>query len=357
MFTPIRIFKTRLRYFLKDALCAALPLLLAGCVSEQKEPPVKPIFPMVAAENLFAVDALDQQHVWIVGFNSSIVHTPDGGKTWEMQKSGVVSPLCDVSFVTPQTGWISGRVGTILYTEDGGKNWSKQESGTTRHLFGLTFTDERSGWAVGEFGTILHTSDGGKTWVEQGSGEDRIYNDVCFVDKQHGWIAGEYGLMYHTTDGGDNWELQECKDIIPVVDEETQWPEPTPSLYSVWFQDRSRGFASGMDGIVIATKDGGTSWKKIKNPIEVDKLTLYKIAVIGDTGWAVGQKGAYLYSNDRGIRWKKREDVTNTKFWLRDMDFSDRLHGWAIGSRGTIIKTEDGGGTWTMLSGIPLHFN
>lgn len=350
------ISKTSLRFSLIYSLYIILLLLLAGCGSEQKTPSAKPPFPIITAQNLFAVDALDQQHVWIVGFNSTIVHTADGGETWGMQTSGVTASLCDVSFTNPQTGWISGRVGTILHTKDGGKNWNTQESGTTHHLFGLVFVDELSGWAVGEFGTILHTGDGGKTWVEQGSGEDRIYNDVCFFDKQHGWIVGEYGLMYHTTDGGDNWELQECKDIIPVVDE-TQWPEPTPSLYSVWFQDTLHGFASGMDGIIITTEDGGRLWKKVNNPIEADKLTLYKVAVIGDTGWAVGQKGSYLYSNDKGIRWEKREDVTNTKFWLRDMDFSDRLHGFAVGSRGTIIKTEDGGGTWKMLSGIPLRFD
>jgi photosystem II stability/assembly factor-like uncharacterized protein len=342
------MFKT-LSYFLLLTLC----LFFVGCNSEKQAPQPKPPFSMVTAENLFAVDVLDQDHVWMVGFNSAIVHSPDGGASWDMQKSGVTVPLCDVSFVSPQKGWIAGRVGTILRTEDGGKTWEAQSSGTNRNLFGLYFVDELFGWAVGEFGTILHTSDGGKTWVNQGSGEDRIYNDVCFVDRQNGWVAGEYGLIYHTQDGGTNWELQVCQDIIPVVDE-TEWETPTPSLYSIWFSDSLNGWASGMDSITITTEDGGNNWKKVNNPLEDEKITLFKIAAINQSVWAVGQRGNYIFSEDRGSSWKHPEDATNTKFWLRDMDFSDALVGWAVGSRGTMIKTEDGGRTWKMFSGIPL---
>lgn len=341
--------KTAFNLYLLVVLC----LFFIGCGPEKQAPPQKPPFPMVTAENLFAVNVLDQQHVWAVGFNSAIVHTPDGGGSWDMQKSGVTVPLCDVSFVNSEKGWIAGRVGTILSTEDGGKTWKIQPSGTNRNLFGICFVDELFGWAVGEFGTILHTSDGGKTWVNQGSGEDRIYNDVCFVDRENGWVAGEYGLIYHTQDGGDNWELQVCQDIIPVVDE-TEWETPTPSLYSIWFNDGLNGWASGMDSIIIATEDGGKNWEKIDNPLAAEKITLFKIVAIDQSVWIVGQRGTYLFSEDRGITWKNPEDATKTKFWLRDMDFSDALHGWAVGSRGTMIKTEDGGETWKMVSGIPL---
>jgi len=331
-------------------------LFLMGCGTVQDTALQKPPFPMVTAENLFAVTAFDSHHAWAVGFNSCIVHTLDGGTNWEIQKSGVTVPLYDVDFVTPTAGWVAGRIGTILHTDDGGKVWKQQSSGIDRHLFGLDFVDKLCGWAVGEFGTILHTVNGGATWTSQGSGEDRIYNDVCFVDRNNGWVAGEYGLIYHTRDGGLNWELQVCQDIIPVVDE-TAWETPTPSLYSIWFLDNLRGWASGMDSIIIATADGGATWRKISNPIEKDRLTLYKVTAENGTTWAVGQKGTYLYSTDRGISWKRPENVTNTKFWLRDMDFADSQTGWAVGSRGTIIKTEDGGASWRMFSGIPLAFN
>ena len=328
-------------------------LLVSSCSRVQPPASQKPPFPIVTTDNLFAVDCLDQQHIWAVGFNSVIVCTTDGGKTWEFQKSGVENNLCAVKFVTPAIGWISGRAGLMLHTTDSGKTWTRQNTGITNHLFSLSFVDERTGWAAGDFGAIIHTSDGGATWVKQGSGEDKIYNSIFFVDQDNGWVAGEAGLIYHTTDGGKNWLKQECRDIIPVVDK-TQWETPTPSLYSVWFSDVQHGWASGMDAVIIATEDGGASWKKINNPAEPVKTTIYKIAAREGKIWAVGQKGTYLQSADNGKTWELRPGAIGTKFWLRDMDFCDSRNGWAVGSRGTIARTEDGGKTWSMLSGIPV---
>lgn len=337
-------------------LVLVLLCFIPACSEVQPPAPQKPPFPIITTENLFAVDAFDALHVWAVGFNSVIVCTTDGGTTWQIQQSGVENNLCDVSFVTRHKGWITGRGGTILHTSDGGASWQRQQSNIDKHLFAVCFVDETHGWAAGEFGTILHTTDGGATWRTQKSGEDRIFNDIFFIDLNNGWVAGEYGLLYRTTDGGTTWLLQECKDIIPVVDE-TQWETPTPSLYSIWFIDTLRGWASGMDGVIIATQDGGITWKKINNPAEAFKVTLYKITAHENNVWVVGQKGMYLHSADGGKAWELFSDKMNTKFWLRDMDFADSQHGWAVGSRGTIVKTEDGGKSWVMLSGIPVRFN
>ena len=325
-----------------------------GCKHRERvKTSIKPPFSFVTANDLFGVDCVDPQHFCIVGLYSSIFNTSDGGTTWSQQKSGTDLNPGDVSFVSPEEGWIAGRTGLILHTTDGGTTWSQQKSGISNHLFAITFVDSQYGWAVGDFGSIVHTSDGGTTWQSQGFGEDRIYNDVCFVDRKHGWIAGEYGLIYHTKDSGKTWVLQECQDIIPVFDE-TEWETFAPSLYSVCFTDTSNGWITGMDGTIIATGDGGKHWKKIPNPAEPEKVTLYKIQVIGSKGWVVGQKGTYLYSSDAGKTWQQRKSATRTKFWLRDLNFCDTANGIAVGSRGTILQTADGGTTWNMLSGIPL---
>ena len=60
-----------------------LPALLAASCSRVQPPaPLKPPFSIITADNLFAVDCVNPQHIWAVGFNSVIVHTADGGKTW-----------------------------------------------------------------------------------------------------------------------------------------------------------------------------------------------------------------------------------------------------------------------------------
>lgn len=338
-------------------LCTALCcLMLAACRQETKPAPAKPPFSFVTPNHLFGIASPDPQHIWVVGFDSVIMHSPDGGVSWIPQKSPVTNSLCEASFVNATTGWIAGRVGIILHTTDGGATWKKQETGITTHIFSLSFVDERTGWAVGDFGTILHTADGGATWQKQGSGEDKMYNDVSFVDALHGWAVGEYGTIYATADGGATWQKQECKEIIPVASE-SEWESFAPSLYGVHFSDAGHGLACGMDGTIIATGDGGTTWKKIKNPAEASKVTLYKIKCSGQNCIVAGQKGTTLASTDSGATWQMTASSETTKSWLRDMDMAGAANGFAVGARGTILKTTDGARTWSMLSGIPVAKN
>ena len=341
----------------KMMACAAFCVFVLGtgfgCKGVQQTAPQKSPFTLVTSSHLFGIACPDQTSAWIVGVDGAVFHTADAGKTWDQQQSPVQTSLCDVSFVNAKSGWISGRTGIVIHTEDGGKTWQKQNTGTNSHLFALSFVDELYGWAVGDFGTIVHTADGGKTWAQQGTGEDKIYNDICFVDRNSGWIVGEYGTIYSTSDGGATWKKQECADIISVASE-TDWEGFPPSLYGVCFVNALQGWASGMDGVIISTADGGVTWKKIKNPAEEDKITLYKIMGSGNTCFAVGQKGFCVYSGDAGKTWGIKKADTNTKSWLRDIAVIDEKQGFAIGSRGTILKTADGATTWTMVSGIPL---
>jgi len=76
--------------------------------------------------------------------------------------------------------WIAGRPGSkILHSPDGGKSWEVQNTGQPLPLNGVFFIDDKRGWAVGEFGTILNTSDGGATWKIQRRGGHRAA--VLFV--------------------------------------------------------------------------------------------------------------------------------------------------------------------------------
>jgi hypothetical protein len=103
-----------------------------------------------------------------------------------------------------------------------------------------------------------------------------------------------------------------------------------------------------MDGIIIKTEDGGKTWKKLDTKAE---FTVYKISIIGNKGLAIGDRGEYIVSNDGGNTWNKQEDIIRTRFWLRDMVFTDEAHAWIVGAFGTILHTKDGAITWERLSG------
>jgi photosystem II stability/assembly factor-like uncharacterized protein len=72
-------------------------------------------------------------HVWVAGRPGGFVlHSPDLGKTWEMQKTEVLVPANGVHFLDDKTGWLACDFGTILGTADGGKTWKVQRTGGQR---------------------------------------------------------------------------------------------------------------------------------------------------------------------------------------------------------------------------------
>jgi hypothetical protein len=76
--------------------------------------------------------------------------------------------LWDFAFVSNDRGYAVGQNGTIIYTTDGGTRWEIQDSGIqspipmyTPHLQSVFFTDHMTGYIVGDSGKILKTTTGG----------------------------------------------------------------------------------------------------------------------------------------------------------------------------------------------------
>ncbi|HZZ72137.1 MAG TPA: YCF48-related protein [Pirellulales bacterium] len=77
--------------------------------------------------------ALQDEHVWIAGApGSRILHSPDGGGTWEWEATGETLPWEAVRFVDATHGWAVGALGAIAATRDGGKTWKSQRAGGAR---------------------------------------------------------------------------------------------------------------------------------------------------------------------------------------------------------------------------------
>lgn len=345
----IMIFKNVIIKKLSQSVILLLSMLtlISGCGKFDHSKIKMPEFSFVTTENLHSISFYDSGHIWISGNYGTILFSSDGGASWEKQESGVNVLLGNICFVNQEMGWAAGVKGTIIHTSDGGKTWHQQQSGTENDLLDLFFLNHHQGWAVGEFGTIIHTENGGKSWTHQTEEQDTLYNDVFFIDNLTGWVVGEFGTILHTKDGGRTWQSQYCKEIVPEVDE-SGWERPLPALYGIWFLDMNRGWIVGMDGAIIRTADGGKVWKKVDSG--TDK-PFYSIVIIGQKGWIVGNKGVYLTSHDGGYFWAIKDDTLKTKFWLREVSFTDDKHGLIVGARGTIVRSDDGGSTWDIISG------
>jgi photosystem II stability/assembly factor-like uncharacterized protein len=109
--------------------------------------------------------------------------------------------------------------------------------------------------AVGDHGTVLLSDDAGRTYRQAREVPTRILlTSVCFVDDQQGWAVGHWGVVLQTRDGGETWKL---------LRQDTSVDQP---LFSVYFTDRSNGLTAGLWSLVLRTTDGGSSWTPVTLP-------------------------------------------------------------------------------------------
>ena len=263
---------------------------------------------------------------WAVLSEGLVIHTADGGITWDYQETATTERLYDVSFINNLEGWVAGNDGLIFHTTDGGNTWISQYSTTTTNLQSIIFVDALNGWAAGSYGEIIHTSDGGVTWTPQTSSiSSKIYS-IFFIDSLNGWGVAASDYIIHTTDGGATWS--------------TQTNPTTDSMKDVIFYDVNEGWATGSNTI-IHTVDGGTTWVNQVNPADEN---LYGIGM-GDNHhlWVVGIDGEILATTDGGTTWVEQSFSLD---WLLGVHFENDLTGWIVGSGGAIYKTTDGGSNW-----------
>jgi len=229
---------------------------------------------------------IDRLSVWAIGYAGSILHTPDGGRTWQRQASGEDQQnLYSASFVNAKVGWAVGSYGAILHTDDGGDTWTHQWSGTTANLTSVSFSGPQSGWAVGVDGIIRHTSNAGRTWELQNSMVKVWLSSVMFIDHETGWAVGEKGAILKTVDSGRHWASQ-------------HFGEHT--LLSVFFIDNRTGWIAG-EGTVLHTEDGGKIWRAL----QVEGPGAYSSVVFATSrlGWIYGAIGCVLRTDDGGLQW------------------------------------------------------
>jgi photosystem II stability/assembly factor-like uncharacterized protein len=190
---------------------------------------------------LLAVDFLDASTGWAGGYwwspdfvypVGAIFASSDGGLTWTRDPLPKGAPaITGLQFVSPTEGWAVGVTwdendevgdGWVLHTTDGGATWERVPGLADAQATTVHFCDEQHGWLGGENG-VYQTSDGGATWqrVAAGYGVEAI----AAADPQHVWAFGD-GFLVATVDAaGDTAApatIDEAADVVwhrrPVAD-------------------------------------------------------------------------------------------------------------------------------------------
>ncbi|MHB8109805.1 MAG: WD40/YVTN/BNR-like repeat-containing protein [Syntrophorhabdaceae bacterium] len=282
-------------------------------------------------DDLFGVTFSTEKDGWASGRWGTILHTSDGGKTWEQQNSGTDYTLSAIHFIDQKNGWAVGDEGTIVATKDGGKTWAKQKSPVSYFLMDVYFLTPSRGFIVTERTHILSTDDGGKTWKVQFKDEDYILKALSFCNTEVGWAVGEFGYIYRTKDGGNTWEKQAGFSDLSA---ETGELVGGTYLFDVKAISPDVAWAVGIEGHVINTINGGKTWQQVKTG--TPKVPLFSITSKADSLFIAGN-GLLLISDDSGKTWKKpmiKPPITYT--WLYGISARSLKDIVLVGQGGTI---------------------
>ncbi len=210
-----------------------------------------------------------------VAMSGSVRRTTDGGATWAAQTVvpgaflyavGAVGDDVWVAGGDPSAGPLLGgeRVsgdGVLLHSADGGATWETQWGGGAAdlRLSDVDMLDASIGWAVGDGSAaqeslILHTTDGGSTWTPQDAGD--VHFDLAAVhvlDAQTAWVVGDGEEILVTTDAGATWGVTRGDVVGPVTRVKSATARRGSRVTLTWFV---KDAASSRAKVTLRVSDG-----------------------------------------------------------------------------------------------------
>jgi len=303
-----------------SALCFTTILLMHSNMALSRDtddvPDVRPkaavIAPLAKQALLTDVVTMGNSGYAAVGERGHILISEDG-QHWQQAKVPVQALLTSVYFTDAEYGWAVGHDATILHTQDGGHSWQLQQflPKLDKPLMDVYFFNRQQGLAVGAYGMFYTTADGGASWqssfhLSLVSEDDQEYLaelaetdpeayllerasvlphfNRLMVQGEQILMVGEAGFVAISEDAGQNWQRLDAF--------------YNGSLFDVHRTQQGTLLVAGLRGNVFRSDDNGESWQDIALPVSA---TLSSI--IEDSSgqlYLTGNAGALLHSSDDG---------------------------------------------------------
>jgi photosystem II stability/assembly factor-like uncharacterized protein len=268
--------------------------------------------PLVSQSLLLDITTIGQVKLVAVGEHGHIITSTDG-VNWQQSSVPVQTTLTSVFFYNDKLGWAVGHDATILHSQDGGLTWQVQLFKPTleKPLLNIVFKTPLEGIAIGAYGLLFRTLDGGKTWKSEFHSEFLLPDDVDYLaelkeedeeayleeasfilphfnrlmlDGRTLYMVGEIGLIAKSNDFGNNWQL---------FDE----------IYQGSFFDMARTMKGnllvvGLRGHVFRSLKNGTPWQQR----QTNTTSLINDIVLTNDSriFLLANNGTLLESNDDG---------------------------------------------------------
>ena len=283
--------------------------------------------------------------------------TKSSGITTGRQRtdSPITCRFNSVSFIDANQGWAAGGFqlpyinrtqAVVMHTRDGGITWQPIENLAIPRLRKIEFTSPRRGIAYGDSGNvftggIFETNDAGNSW----SAISR-QTDVAWIDaeqtKDHYVTVDNAGQLGRYSNGQYEAAVLLGDPVASKID-----------FRCVKMIDDNQGVAVGTQGRLFKTNNGGLSWQRV--PIETTHPQLvhfdWQTAAVTDQKVVLaGFPGSTIATLD--LKSNQLSTVkTPVRTKLNRLFFLNSKTGWAVGDFGVVLTTTDGGQTWRRQRG------
>lgn len=273
--------------------------------------------PLAVKSMLFDITNVNNEFMVAVGERGHILRSEDVDG-WQQVQVPTQSTLTAVTFINSLSGWAVGHDGVILHSSDGGLTWEIQQflPHIQKPLLDVAFKNAKEGVALGAYGLFYRTVDGGNTWIQEfhtslltqddldyleelKQEDEQIYLEErssilphfnrLFLDGRTTYLVGEVGLIAKSYDFGRSW--QRFDDIYQG------------SFFDLARTQHGNLLAVGLRGNSFRSLTNGTPWQKSETFVT---SLLNSIVIAGDKQlFVLGNNGVLLESSDDGSTFTK----------------------------------------------------
>lgn len=275
----------------------------------------------------------------IVAISSLPAQAQQGWSRLQTIKQSDRPAVINAVFYDGDNIWVAGGEGLVARSYDEGRTFQEADAGVKDGLNDICVRGERI-WVVGDGGVIVRSTDSGRSFIKSyytsryknagnGAGDSGAIDlySAQFTDRDYGYVVGDKGLILATTNGGLSWREQRSGSDA--------------QLFHLGFQG-NKGWVVGTGGVILHTDDAGRNWYPQHSGSTED---LNRVYLISDrVGLITGDNGLLLRTENGGATWERVS--LNVREPLFGMSFIDKKTGWVVGYQGRIIRTYDGGRNW-----------
>lgn len=185
---------------------------------------------------------------------------------------------------------------------------------------------------------LLFSMNGYPQWMLQTSNTTAHFSTIKFLNSLTGWASGTNGTIVKTTNGGVNWIVQ----MSGLTNKE---------LRGLFIVDSNIVYASGYYDTFLKTTNGGLNWLILRNgsiPNNISFTSMYFLNA--NTGWFCGSNWQVFKTSDGGLTFDIFSIPLSIQF---DIYFKNEMEGLLCGETAAMFRTTNGGLNWYVIN-VPV---